>query len=99
MSVPINFALKPGAQPGDSAFLFNRGRHRHAFDSFPGRMIVLAFLGPAGEPLTDAALEALAAHSCIEESGTAALFAVIPDSGSRSRVEARYPSIRFLRDD
>ena len=25
MSEPIEFALKPGVQPGDSAFLFNRG--------------------------------------------------------------------------
>ena len=45
MSEPIEFALKPGVQPGDSAFLFNRGRHRLAFDSFPGRTIALAFLG------------------------------------------------------
>ncbi len=98
MSEPYDFALKPGAQPGDSAFLFNRGRHCLAFDSFPGRMIVLAFLGPACDPLAEAALEALAAHSRIEEGGKAAFLAVVPDSGSWSTVETRYPSIRFLRD-
>jgi len=42
-----DFALKAGAQPGDSAFLLNSGRHRLAFDPFPGRFIVLAFLGSA----------------------------------------------------
>ena len=100
MSEPIEFALKPGVQPGDSAFLFNRGRHSLAFDSFPGRTIALAFLGLAGDPLTDTALQALAARGRIEEGGKAAFFAIVPDSGSASwsTLETRYPSIRFLRD-
>jgi hypothetical protein len=100
MSEPIEFALKPGVQPGDSAFLFNRGGHSLAFDSFPGRTIALAFLGLAGDPLTDVALQALAARGHMVEGGNAAFFAVVPDSGSASwsTLETRYPSIRFLRD-
>jgi hypothetical protein len=39
MSESRDFALKSGAQRGDSAFLLNRGRHRLAFDPFPGRHI------------------------------------------------------------
>ena len=69
MSEPIEFALKPGAQRGDSAFLLNRGPHRLAFDSFPGRTIALAFLGSADDPETDAALEALAARRRLVEGG------------------------------
>jgi hypothetical protein len=56
MSEPIDFVLKPGAQCGDSAFLLNRGLHRLAFDSFPGRAIALAFLGSGGDPDAEPAL-------------------------------------------
>jgi predicted 2-oxoglutarate/Fe(II)-dependent dioxygenase YbiX len=100
MSEPIEFALRPGAQPGDSAFLLNRGRHRLAFDSFPGRTIALAFLGSAGDPLTDAGLQALAAQARIVEGGKAAFFAVVcgPGSTAWGALETRYPSIRFLWD-
>jgi predicted 2-oxoglutarate/Fe(II)-dependent dioxygenase YbiX len=90
MSEPIEFALKPGAQRGDSAFLLNRGRHRLAFDSFPGRAIALAFLGSAGDPETDAALQAFAAHR--------RLVASEPDPAARSALEMRFPSVRFLWD-
>ena len=101
MSEPFDFALKPGAQRGDSAFLLNRGRHRVAFDSFPGRAIALAFLGSAGDPGTDAALLALAAHGGLVEAGKAAFFAVISEPGSTARraLEARFPAVRFLWDD
>jgi hypothetical protein len=47
MSEQRDFALRPGAQRGDSAFLLNSGRHQLAFDPFPGRTIVLVFLGSA----------------------------------------------------
>ena len=53
MSGQLDFALKPGAQPGDSAFLLNSGRHRLAFDPFPGRAVVLAFLGSAADPAAE----------------------------------------------
>ena len=101
MNEPFDFALKPGAQPGDSAFLLNRGRHRLAFDSFPGRAIALAFLGSADDPGTDAALLALAAHRRLVESSKAAFFAVVsePASTARSALEARFPAVRFLWDD
>jgi hypothetical protein len=72
MSEPTQFALKPGVRRGDSAFLLNRGPHRLAFDSFPGRAIALAFLGSAGDPETDAALQTLAAHRRLVEVGKAA---------------------------
>jgi predicted 2-oxoglutarate/Fe(II)-dependent dioxygenase YbiX len=100
MSEPIEFALKPGAQRGDSAFLLNRGRHRLAFDSFPGRAIALAFLGSAGDPETDAALQAFAAHRRLAEDGKAAFFAVAsePDPAARNGLEMRFPSVRFLWD-
>jgi hypothetical protein len=32
-----DFALKSSAQPGDSAFLLNSGRHQLDFDAFAGR--------------------------------------------------------------
>ena len=100
MSEPTQFALKPGVQRGDSAFLLNRGPHRLAFDSFPGRAIALAFLGSAGDPETDAALQTLAAHRRLVEAGRAAFFAVAfePDSAARNALETRFPSVRFLWD-
>src|SRR5271163_3444515 len=100
MCEPIDFALKPGASRGDSAFLLNRGRHRLAFDSFPGRMIALAFLGSAADPGTHAALQALAAHRRLVEDGKAAFFAVLSEPGltARSALETRFPSVRFLWD-
>ncbi len=100
MSEPIEFALKPGAQRGDSAFLLNRGRHRLAFDSFPGRTIALAFLGSASDPGTDAALQMLSAHRRLVEGGKAAFFAVVsdPDSTARDALETRFPAVRFLWD-
>jgi hypothetical protein len=100
MSEPIDFALKPGAWRGDSAFLLNRGRHRFAFDSFPGRMIALAFLGSAADPETVAALETLAAHRRLVEGGKAAFFAVVSEPGSteRTMLETRFPAVRFLWD-
>src|SRR6202044_2160620 len=100
MGEPIEFALKPGAQRGDSAFLLNRGRHRLTFDSFPGRAIALAFLGSAGDPETAAALQAFAAHRRLAEDGKAAFFAVASEPGpaARSALEMRFPSLRFLWD-
>ena len=59
MSESRDFALKPGAERGDSAFLLNSGRHRLAFDPFPGRTILLAFLGSIPGAAEEAALETL----------------------------------------
>jgi predicted 2-oxoglutarate/Fe(II)-dependent dioxygenase YbiX len=100
MSEPIEFALRPGAQQGDSAFLLNRGRHRLAFDSFPGRTIVLAFPDSAGDGETDAAFTALAARRRLVEDGKAAFFVVLsgPGANAGSALETRFPSIRFLSD-
>src|SRR5271168_4526916 len=99
MSEPVvDFALKPGAQRGDSAFLLNQGRHRLAFDPFPGRYIVLAFQGPAADPAADAALQTLAANRRLVEDGRAAFFAVVSEPASRVALEARFPSIEFLCD-
>jgi hypothetical protein len=100
MSEPIDFALKPGAQRGDSAFLLNRGRHRLAFDSFPGRAIALAFVGSADDPGTRAALQTMAARQSLVETGKAAFFAVVSEPGSNawSAIETRFPSVRFLWD-
>jgi predicted 2-oxoglutarate/Fe(II)-dependent dioxygenase YbiX len=98
MSEQRDFALKPGAQRGDSAFLLNTGRHRLAFDPFPGRAIVLAFLGSAADPATESALAALSANRRLADDGEAALFAVMAESGARTEIglEARFPSIVFL---
>jgi predicted 2-oxoglutarate/Fe(II)-dependent dioxygenase YbiX len=100
MSEPFDFALKPGALRGDSAFLFNRGPHRLAFDSAPGRMIALAFLGSAADPETVAALEMLSAHRRLVDGGKAAFFAVVSEPGSieRTTLETRFPAVRFLWD-
>jgi predicted 2-oxoglutarate/Fe(II)-dependent dioxygenase YbiX len=100
MSEPVDFALKPGAQRGDSAFLFNQGRHRLAFDPYPGRTLALAFLGSADDPETDAALQTLAANRRLVEDDKAAFFAVVSEPGSRPKIalEARFPSIVFLWD-
>src|ERR1700733_15131858 len=100
MSEQRDFALKPGAQPGDSAFLLNSGRHRLAFDPFPGRVIVLAFLGSAAGPAAEAALAALAAKRRLVDDGKAAFFAVVAESGAGREIalEARFPSIVFLRE-
>ena len=101
MSEPTQFALKPGVQRGDSAFLLNRGPHRLAFDSFPGRTVALAFLGSGGDPETDAALEALAVRERLVEGGSAAFFAVLsePCPTARNALETRFPAVRFLWDD
>jgi hypothetical protein len=100
MSEQRDFALKPGAQPGDSAFLLNSGRHRLAFDPFPGRFIVLAFLGSAADPAAEAALAALSAKRRLVDEAKAAFFAVVAESGAGPEIalEARFPSIVFLWD-
>jgi predicted 2-oxoglutarate/Fe(II)-dependent dioxygenase YbiX len=100
MNEPIDFALKPGAQRGDSAFLLNRGPHRLAFDSFPGRVIALAFLGSAADPETVAALRTLAAHRRLVDGGKAVFFAVVsePDSVEWTALETQFPAVRFLRE-
>ena len=84
MSEQLDFALKPGAQPGDSAFLLNSGRHRLAFDPFPGRAIALAFLGSAADPAAQAALAALSANRRLVDDGKAAFFAVVAESGAEA---------------
>ena len=76
MSEWLDFALKPGAKRGDSAFLLNSGRHRLAFDPFPGRAIVLAFLGSIADPAAESALMALSANRRLADEGKAAFFAV-----------------------
>ena len=98
MSEQVDFALKPGAQRGDSAFLLNQGRHRLAFDRFPGRTIALAFLGSIADPTAEAALIALAANRWLIEEGKAAFFAIVSESGSgpEMALQARFPSIVFL---
>jgi len=98
MSEHRDFALKSGAQPGDSAFLLNSGRHQLAFDPFPGRVIVLAFLGSVADPTAEAALSALSAQGRLVDDGKAVFFAVVAESGVRTEIalEARFPSIVFL---
>jgi hypothetical protein len=100
MSEQLDFALKPGTQPGDSAFLLNSGRHQLAFDPFPGRAIALAFLGSATDPATEAALASLSANQSLVDDGGAAFFAVARESGSGPELalETRFPSIVFLWD-
>jgi predicted 2-oxoglutarate/Fe(II)-dependent dioxygenase YbiX len=100
MSEQLDFALKPSAQPGDSAFLLNIGRHRLAFDPFPGRTIVLAFLGSTADPAAETALAALAVNRRLVDDGEAALFAVVAESGAGPEItlEARFPSFVFLWD-
>ena len=100
MSEQVHFALTPGVQRGDSAFLLNSGRHRLAFDPFPGRYIVLAFLGSAADPTAEAMLIALAALQRLVDDGRAAFFAVVAESGSEPEIalEGRFPSIVFLWD-
>jgi len=95
-----DFALRPGAQRGDSAFLLNSGRHQLAFDPFPGRTIVLVFLGSAVDPAAEAALSALSAKRRLVDDSKAAFFAVVAESGVRTEIalEARFPSIVFLRE-
>src|ERR1700690_2933619 len=94
MSEQRDFALKPRAQPGDTAFLLNTGRHRLAFDPFPGRTIVLAFLGSAMDPAAEAALAALSAKRRLVDDGRSAFFALVAESGVRAKIalEARFPS-------
>jgi predicted 2-oxoglutarate/Fe(II)-dependent dioxygenase YbiX len=98
MSEQRDFALKPGAQRGDTAFLLNTGRHRLAFDPFPGRTIVLAFLGSTADPAAEAALAALSAKRRLVDDGKAAFFAVVAESGAGPEIalEVRFPSIVFL---
>jgi len=100
MSESLDFALRSGAQPGDSAFLINSGRDRLAFDSFPGRHIALAFVGSIADPAAEAALTALEAERRLIDEGKAAFFAVVSERGSppEMALEARFPSIRFLWD-
>src|ERR1700721_3962350 len=98
MSEQRDFALKPSAQPGDTAFLLNSGRHRLAFDPFPGRFIVLAFLGSAADPAAEAALSALSAKRGLVDEAKAAFFAVVAESGAGPEIAlgARFPSMVSL---
>ena len=98
MSEQRDFALKPGAQRGDSAFSLNSGHHRLAFDPYPGRAIVIAFLGSVADPKAEAALGALLAKRRLVDEGAAAFFAVVAESGlgPESALKARFPSIVFL---
>ncbi|HEY5203468.1 MAG TPA: 2OG-Fe(II) oxygenase [Roseiarcus sp.] len=98
MSEQRDFALESGAQPGDSAFLLNSGRHHLAFDPFPGRTIVLAFLGSVADQAAEAVLAALSAKKRIVDDGRGAFFAVAAESGAGPEIalEARFPSIVFL---
>jgi 2OG-Fe(II) oxygenase superfamily len=98
MSERVDFALKPDAERGDSAFLLNQGRHRLAFDPFPGRTIALAFLGSTLGEAAEAALGALEANRRLVDDGKAAFFAVVSGLGLGSEIalEARFPSIVFL---
>jgi predicted 2-oxoglutarate/Fe(II)-dependent dioxygenase YbiX len=98
MSQQRDFALKSLAQPGDSAFLLNSGRHQLAFDPFPGRTIVLAFLGSISDPAAEAVLSALADKKRLVDEGDAAFFAVVAESGAGPEIalETRFPSIVFL---
>jgi hypothetical protein len=100
MSERVDFALKSRAQPGDSAFLLNSGRHRLAFDPFPGRYIALAFVRSTADRAAEAALAALSAKRRLVDDGNAAFFVVVAESGSgpATALEARFPSIRFLWD-
>jgi hypothetical protein len=100
MSESCDFALKSGAERGDSAFLLNSGRHRLAFDPFPGRTILLAFLGSIPGAAEEAALETFNSNRRLVDEGKAAFFAVASESGSGGKVgfEARFPSIVFLTD-
>jgi predicted 2-oxoglutarate/Fe(II)-dependent dioxygenase YbiX len=100
MSEQLDFALKPGTQPGDSAFLLNTGRHRLAFDPFPGRAIALAFLGSVADPAAEATLAALAAKRRLVDDGEAVFFVVARESGAGPEIalKARFPSIVFLWD-
>jgi len=98
MSELLDFALKSSAQPGDSAFHLNTGRHRLAFDPFPGRAIALAFLGSVADPGAEAALAAISAHQRRLDDGKVAFFAVAAESGASPEMalEARFPQILFL---
>jgi predicted 2-oxoglutarate/Fe(II)-dependent dioxygenase YbiX len=98
MSEQYDFALKPCAQPGDSAFFLNSGRHQFAFDPFPGRAIAIAFLGSVADPAAEAALAVLSARRRLVDDGEAAFFAVARESGSGPQIamEDRFPSIMFL---
>ena len=100
MSKSLDFALQSGVQRGDSAFLLNQGRHRLAFDAFPGRMIALAFLGSVADPAAQSALTALSAKRRLVDEGKAAFFAVLSESEPEAEVglKLRFPSIVFLSD-
>jgi predicted 2-oxoglutarate/Fe(II)-dependent dioxygenase YbiX len=100
MSELLDFALKSSAQPGDSAYHLNAGRHRLAFDSYPGRAIALAFLGSAAGPAAEAALAALSTERRLVDEGKVAFFAVAAESGAGPEIalEALFPSIMFLWD-
>lgn len=100
MSESLDFALGDGAQRGDSAFLLNSGRHRLAFDPFPGRTILLAFLDSLSGAAAEAALAVLEANRPLVDGGKAAFFAVVSERGSGPEIglEARFPSVVFLMD-
>lgn len=100
MFEPVDFALERRAQRGDSAFLFNQGRHRFAFDPFPGRYIALALLGSIVDPAAEATFTTMDANRHLVDEGKAAFFALVAESGSRSEIAlaARFPSVVFLWD-
>lgn len=100
MTESVNFALRLGVQRGDSAFFLNQGRHRLAFDPFPGRFVVLALISSIADAGAIAALQALAANGGLVDAGNAAFFVVIAESDAAPQIalERRFPSIRFLWD-
>ena len=59
MSELADFSLRPGVHRGDSAYSLNLGRHRFAFDPFPGKYLVVLVLGSASHSEREAALQAM----------------------------------------
>ena len=94
----VEFALNPGVQRGDSAFLLNQGRYRFVFNSFPGRYLALGFVGPIGGPAAIAVIEALEANRRLVDAGKTAFFVVAPELcvPPQTELQTKFPSIRFL---
>ena len=97
---PQAFALKGHIQRGDAAPWWNQGLHQFAFDTAPGRYIVLCFYGNASDALGQTALRALQDNCRFADDGKAAFFCVGMDPKDKTErdVENAFPALRFLWD-
>lgn len=89
--------------PGDPAPWFTQrstSNPRYVFDTAAGRWLVMCFFGTAGDPVSQAALQAVVANRAIFDDAQASFFGISldPRDEAENRVAESMPGLRFLWD-